>query len=786
MRILHRESYILVSFRRFMLYLVMLLLVLLLLASLYVEGKINIPDECPYKVLGIKNEDRNNIKNIKKAYRKKAAAAHPDKNPELDMTTATDNFHRITSAYDFLSDSSNKIRYDNMKRTYTQERQQQQQNRKHTFRGNFGSSSTNSQQQQRNQQKYEQQQREQQQERNKEHAEKSQILKEATMARQQVLKISTLEQLKDTLDKNMRFGKHFLCVFVADKNMESFVDNQLLFPYPFGRKGRNSFDWETVLQTFKIRYNQVTPLTRAFRVPTVQAAKRSGRPYIVFAKKGDKLNQFQIFKPRNWSLKPYLSLESWITGQLTTVVTVVNHHHVDIRIFTVKDDKAGLESYGGTVLSALSPGKRVTIPVSIADRIIALDENIDNFPGSTPMKNRNRIVLNKDKLDRVTMGSGLIHETEQTIYFGAGYDTTRNCYDLSFSCDDFVTQSIVGEEQSPRCQAQVEFAHTMCPYSCGVCFDSQWNGFYYILVHLPLHKVPIPFLRRVLSALRSIPKFVDVFLDDFSHLLSMRRNVTSIFFFLAFLAGIQFVLFAQSMLRGGCFTNKSRPFNNLGLILLLTISLAVFGVWMSHATKHQVHFALRGFHEDLRFLVRYSMDIVYGLLFVGFLFVITSKQLAQKLRRRQPELRRINQVYFLVFSVLLSALILIGSTYFLQSKMTRYNRWLAIWKLRKNVVVVIIFSGNMLGASVLGVGQYMHFLIESEDIRNLFTISVGIWCCGIGGIGLALQDHFFLLDLHHVLETRMSAAIPCAVMGMMFGTSLAYFFSNYQIKVKKD
>jgi len=212
--------------------------------------------------------------------------------------------------------------------------------------------------------------------------------------------------------------------------------------------------------------------------------------------------------------------------------------------------------------------------------------------------------------------------------------------------------------------------------------------------------------------------------------------------------------------------------------------MAVLGVWMSQATKYQVHFALRGLHEDLRFLVRYSMDIVYGLLFLGFLSMITSKKLAQKLRRRQPELRRINQAYFLVFSVLFSALILIGTTQVLQNKMTRNNRWLAIWKLRKNVVVVIIFSGNMLGASVLGVGQYMHFLIESEDFLKLSTISVGIWCCGISG--LALRDRFFLQDLHHVLKMRMSAAIPCAVMGMMFGMSLAYFFSNYQVKVKKD
>jgi hypothetical protein len=762
-------------------YLVIVFLILSLLLispSNAIGQKYTIPDECPYQILGIKHSDRNNLNKIKKAYRQKAKDLHPDKNLHLDEKIANDNFHRLVNAWELLSNRSNKIRYDN----HIKNSKRQQSNQGRTFRAGFGSTNSQQRQHQTQQQKYKQQQ-EAQRTRKEEMERRAQMIKEVAIARQQVLKISTLEQLQETLlDQNMQFKKYFFCVFVADKNIENFVDNELLFPYPFlgGKEGRNSFDWEPILQTVKVRYNQATSLTRAFRVPTVQAAKRHGRPYIVFAKKGDTLDQFQIYKPKVWSLRPYQSLESWITSQLITTVTVVNHHHTDIRIFPINDDKEGVDSTGRII----RPGQKATIPVSIADRIVALDGNIDNFPGSSPMKNRQRITLTQAKLDRVTMGSILIKESKQTITFGTGYDTTSQCYDLSFTCEYFVTDHFAKKGQSRLCQAQAEFAHTMCPYSCGVCIDSQWNGLYYSLFHLPLHRVPTSFLRGYVSILRSSSKFADVFLVDLSDLWSMRRTVICISFFLAFLAGIQSIILGRIIVSGSRVRNTSRPFDNLGLILSLTISMAVWGVWMSRATAGQVHSALRGFNVDLRFMVRYSMDIIYGLLCLGILSVVVSKKLAQKLHRRQPELRRINQVSFLVFSVLLSTLMVMGTTYYLLNDMSRYTHWKSIWNLRKNVAVSIIILGNMLGASVLGAGQYVnHYFIQSTGYLKLSVINIGIGCCTIG---LAIKDRFFLKDLHHVLDMRMSAAIPCAVMGMMCGMTLAYFFSNYQVKMKLD
>jgi hypothetical protein len=41
------------------------------------------------------------------------------------------------------------------------------------------------------------------------------------------------------LGKDGRYKKHILCVIVANKKMEQFVDDELLFPYPFAGRGQN-------------------------------------------------------------------------------------------------------------------------------------------------------------------------------------------------------------------------------------------------------------------------------------------------------------------------------------------------------------------------------------------------------------------------------------------------------------------------------------------------------------------------------------------------------------------
>jgi DnaJ-class molecular chaperone len=64
-----------------------------------------------YAVLGIE-VDASAI-NVKNAYRKKASALHPDKNPSPDAAV---KFREIQEAYDLLSDAAQRQAYDENRR----------------------------------------------------------------------------------------------------------------------------------------------------------------------------------------------------------------------------------------------------------------------------------------------------------------------------------------------------------------------------------------------------------------------------------------------------------------------------------------------------------------------------------------------------------------------------------------------------------------------------------------------------------------------------------------------
>ena len=61
-----------------------------------------------YKILGVEKDANDN--EIKKAYRKLAIVHHPDKNP--DDETAAERFKDVGEAYECLSDSEKRARYD--------------------------------------------------------------------------------------------------------------------------------------------------------------------------------------------------------------------------------------------------------------------------------------------------------------------------------------------------------------------------------------------------------------------------------------------------------------------------------------------------------------------------------------------------------------------------------------------------------------------------------------------------------------------------------------------------
>ncbi|CAB9522481.1 DNAj (Hsp40) homolog, subfamily B, member [Seminavis robusta] len=772
------------------------------------SSSFEMPKEDPYKVLGVPH--RANQETIKKAYREKAKDTHPDKHPDIDPAVANERFRRVVQAFELLSNPSHKRRYDLLKnqknKKMTTSYQKQQNKRKFTQtkteqRSNGHSSYTFSTSQKTNKQQQQQMNQKQQFHGSQQnaHTKRAQILKDAEQAQEFVLKLASLDQLQSTLlDRNQRFTKHFLCVFVAGKQVEHFVTEELLFPYPFAgpispQHPTTTTQWQDILQIAKVRYNAPTPLTQAFRVPSVASAQRTGKPTIVFARRGDLISEFKVYRPTgSWMPQGYFKLEDWVRKQLRVQVTIVNYHHAPIQLFS-KTGKASMRDSSDNIQifeNPVPPGHQITLQAFTADRIMMMDANVDKYPGSGGWKSL--LLQREDVLQRVVLDDILVltktTELQQTVEVGAGYGTTRRCYDLSTQCTTWTASRKAGE--LPNCQAQVEFGHNICPKSCGVCVDAPWNGLYYALFHLPLHKVPTPILRGPLSVLRSTVGFLDVFFHDFAHVWSMRRNVAAGFILAGLLGGIQIVTLGQMLVTVPSNLQRQLHLHQAGAMVVLIFTLIASGFWLSQQPSSEVPPLIRGFQVDLVQVVLKSMDVVYALLYLGFLSWVVAGKLAQKLRRQGPRHQQSNLPTFLFLWLMVSSLLLWVTTYLLYNnnplvdgrKNRRSSRWSQIWKLRKNVALAIFLVGCLVGALALSLGR----LFWQSSAKRYLGLSLLNGSVLLVGVSLALQDQYFAKDLQHVLQMRMSAAIPCALLGMMWGVGLAHILSTYQVKVKVD
>ncbi|VEU44291.1 unnamed protein product [Pseudo-nitzschia multistriata] len=732
-----------------------------------------LPREDPYKVLKIKRKDRNNRDAIKKAYREMAKSAHPDKNRHLDPDVANKRFHRIQEAWEILGDKTNKRKYDQHLRD---KEARERRNRRPTKQ---------KEQERRQREKEARETRErfqrEQERMKKEQQRKKQSEMHAQEAQEALLRISTLEQLHERsnlFDKNTNtFKKHFLCVFVGNKKAEQTAEKDYQFPYPFGPRGTNSFDWTEIMQTAKVRFNKATPLTRAFRV-----SARASDPIIVFAKKGSRLDlfEFETYTGGN--------LEDWVLRMMQTSVSVVNRYASGgptIKIFF--DDGDTLRSAG----KAVPPGFMLQIPLKISDRLLVVDAGTDDFTGGVGIGQKRQQDLEKLRdekiLDRIALDRMYAREEGERFDIGRGHGTTRVCYDLSTSCHRDATRE--------KCEGRSRFFHAMCAKSCGVCIESNyWNGIYYYLLHKPLDTIPdVPCVRRILSWLRDHGEFGSVFWHDLSHMWEKRRNIMFGFVFTGLVLGIQIVLLARMFMgnrrssgRAGECTFFSSP-AVVGFLLVANSAAIGARFWLSATPRHKVPPFLRGFRADLKGIEKSSYQLLRILFCLGAVSSYASIAGTRRLRLR-PVLQ---ETATFATIVLATALLLLGIDHYFHREFTgdklwkrhRYMQWESIWDLRKNAAIAIIVSGILSGALIAGLGRFM-----KQYIRPLYlvlsTANIGLWS---GLLLFAVHfDRFFYEDLKHTTEMRMSAAIPCLILGLIWGMGGAHLVSTYRVKVKVD
>jgi len=726
------------------------------------------PDEDPYKVLGISKKDQNNMEVIKKRYRELAKKAHPDKNPDLDPTIANEKFHRINAAYEYLSNKEQKLYYDRRKNGSGTRYGSQ----KHNYNNN-----NNSRQRQEEILRRKQEEKRKRQEELERKKREEALVKLAREAQASMPKITSVQDLIDlgiVDSKSQTFRTNFLCVFVHNKKIESQAENDYLFPYPFGESNSGSdFDWTQILQTAKIRYNKITPLTSLFRIPL-----KPVRPTIVFVPAGMSLHKL---RPQVYNHGRKISrdkFQTWVRSQLQTTVSIVNKNPESSPSFKVyyatriDNNKWHLKTAGKHV----APGYMLQVPTKLSDRLVVLDESLNEFVGSFGTTRANDLKLDDLVLESVLLDSIVVTDYDMRVNVGTGYGTTRNCYDLALHCQEWL------RVDPTRCQQFTTFAHSMCAKSCSVCIESpHFNGIHYSMLHTPLHKIPEGVPRTVFYGLREVAKFLQTMVLDSIHCWQMRRTVTVGFVVAGLLLGIQIVLLAQMMLQGGTSAtihHKNCPsLIEVGFWFYFTGVVACALLFVYHARPHDL-FDIPGlvsFHWDLLNLWRASREIAFLFTCIGVASLSVCKTVTYPLFRKPTWT---SHAIFLACLAIASYGAVIGISVHLDNE-RKHSAYMAIlgqkWdraiRYYKNVAAAFIVFGHLIGNTALTLSTYVRYKVFG-NVYLLATIVNLVIASGL--LSGAVKDRYFLQDFDHVTSMRMSAAIPCLVAGVVLGVTLGH------------
>jgi hypothetical protein len=692
------------------------------------------PPQDPYKVLGV--APTASIEEIKAAYRIKAKDTHPDKNPDLDPDTASDNFRSVVEAHDVLMDPQKRRLYDRNRQRYNAQ--------------------VNKQKQSSVRQKSQQERLDKQKKR-----ERRERLVWARHVQHHATHVTSLEELKElVLDPNeeqQRLQKHLFMVFVANKKIEKMVDDDLLFPYPFAGVGKNNVQWDDVVQSVKVRYNDASELTKFFKVPSNQFANSRNTPFIVFGKKGDRLDQFQIFNVKNNKRHgddPHLLLQRWVETFLKARVKFENQHHSTVHIFLLVEGKKKL-------LRILAPGHVFADTLTVTDQVFAVDERVGAYPGGS--SNTGSSSSGKDRpTESVMLGQWTI-STDGPIFI-----TTKKCFDMSEFCPDWL--AAFGPQ---KCDRDSEFMHSICAVTCGVCSEGPASFLTYALLHSPIYKWP--------KVLHTPIQFVRVFPVDAAHVVEFRKNAAAAFVVLGMLIGINLVgaakLMHTSTSHRGVSTTAPNPVSKatrfMDTIFLLGSNAAGYCFFTGANGPFDAAW-VQILKQDLDHVLEWHPDLLLGLPIAGFvlsmvihywLFQAPVTMGAFKSRARH-----------LAVSVLLVGLL---AYLLLSGHITSYraNRWRHVWNFRKNIAFALFAAGTLLPSFLGSIKRLM------QKIPPLGPV---LWTCvsAVPVVHVLSENQVFMQDLGHVMDLRKNVAGVFCFGGILLGVVVARTLSRAFLKVR--
>jgi len=361
-----------------------------------------------YQILGVQKTA--SIKEIKRAYRRKALDTHPDKNTGVDPEEAAEAFRKVVHAFEILSDESTRRFYDKTGRTdrkpgvHTHQRSAQ---RTYTY-----------------------------------YKRRSQRLKDkpdVRNAQARILHVVSLEQLKTImLDDDGKLERNLLMCFVIPGKIQQVAEDNIVFPYPFAGMSKQKIWWEDLLQTVQVRFHRSNDLSKFFGIPHTDEMKE---PMFLFGKRGQRLSD----PFTKLSTSDRQSFENWTWQQIQVVVEFHNRHTHPVEVYWITGTSARLQA-------TLEADHRSTMTTMLSHEFFIRDARVDTRPDSL---NRNRLTPNTKIASWKIVDD--THMQNLTIL-------PKACYDLSGHCPSWYRRG--------ECKKNPQFMTQYCKKTCKLCTDA--------------------------------------------------------------------------------------------------------------------------------------------------------------------------------------------------------------------------------------------------------------------------------------------------------------------------